>query len=123
MIALLAAAYAAPSAAQSLSPMTDTVVTYQDVFALQLKARNPYATPQRFFIRVLNDDGSAARARALPPVLTLPPGETASFFVWGDSVQQEKVMVCATSEPFSTGAGTLVKGEVCGKYAIIRRQL
>ena len=120
ILALLAFLAPLPAAAQALSPMTKEVWTYTDRFALQLKAFNPYPTTQRFSVSVRDEDGNAfpdVKISALS--FSLPAGETGGFFVWGAAPERRRVVVCVTSQLFSTGAGAPVRGEVCGKYDIV----
>lgn len=105
--------------AQALSPMQKEVWTYSDRFALQLRALNPYATPQRFSVRVLAEDGEAlSDVFVSSSGFSLPPGEAGTFYVWGAAPERRRIVVCVSSQLFSDGAGAQVKGEVCGKYVI-----
>jgi hypothetical protein len=108
--------------AQALSPMKGDVTTYTDRFALNLKAYNPYATAQRFTVRILNEDRGPARGvTATTPVIVVPPGEAAGFYVWGESPGDRRILVCLMSDYFATGEGAKMRGEVCGKYNITCR--
>jgi len=108
--------------AQALSPMKLQVTTYSDLFALRLKAYNPYESAQRFTVRIFNEDGGLAQGVTVTaPVISLPPGETAGFYVWGESPVGRRILVCLTSQYFTTGQGAQMRGEVCGKYYITRR--
>lgn len=110
-----------PVMAQALTPMSGSVKTYTDLFALQLKAFNPYDSAQKFTIAVFNESGVAIDdIQITAPAMSLPPHETGSFYVWGDASAYERIVVCLTSAFFSTGAGAQLRGEVCGKYEIIR---
>ena len=124
MIAVMLAIVSATANAQGLSPMREEFATYTDQFAVRLKAQNPYATPQRFSVAVYEQDWRASTARALTPFISLPPHETASFLVIGDNPQDEPrtIFVCLTSQPFVSGRGPAVRGEVCGNYRILRRR-
>ena len=109
------------AAAQALSPMTGQVRTYTDRFALQLKAFNPYATGQRFRVTFYDESGAAVNdVRSAAPVIYVPPGEEASFYVWGASTQRRQIHICVTSPYFLNGVGAQMRGEVCGKYDIVR---
>ncbi|GJL90482.1 hypothetical protein [Hyphococcus sp.] len=117
LILLLMAPF--PVFAQALSPMQKEVWTYTDRFALQLKALNPYATPQRFSITVRDEGGvQLPDVMISAPSFSLPPGEIGTFYVWGAATERRRIVVCVTSQAFSTGAGAPVRGEVCGKYDI-----
>ncbi|MEQ8179279.1 MAG: hypothetical protein RIC52_01180 [Amphiplicatus sp.] len=116
---------ATPALAQGLSPMRQDFATYADQFAIQLKARNPYPATQRFSVSVFEADWRRSEACAVTPVLTVPPGETVSFLVAGETDAREArtIYVCVLSAPFADGNGASVRGEVCGKYRIMQRRL
>ncbi len=116
---------AAPAAAQGLSPMRQDFATYADQFAIRLQTRNPYPNAQRFSVSVFEADWRPSEARALTPVLTVPPGESVSFLVAGetDARAARTIYVCVLSAPFADGNGASVRGEVCGKYRIMQRRL
>ena len=115
----------ATAAAQGLAPMRQDFATYADQFAIQLKARNPYPTAQRFSVSVFEDDWRRSDARAVTPVLTVPPGESVSFLVSGETDERaaRTLYVCVLSAPFADGKGASVRGEACGKYRILQRRL
>ena len=117
LILLLLAPF--PAFAQALSPMQKEIWTYTDRFALQLRALNPYSTSQRFSVLVRDEHGAAIDdVKISAPSFSLPPGEMGTFYVWGAASERRRIIVCVTSQLFSTGAGAPVKGEVCGKYDI-----
>ncbi|NJO38680.1 MAG: hypothetical protein HC871_15080 [Rhizobiales bacterium] len=115
---------AAPAAAQGLSPMTEDFATYANEFAFRLNAKNPYHTAQRFSVAVYEADWRPSSAAPLAPHVTVPPGETVSFLVRGETDSREirTLYVCVRSEPFH-GAGSAIRGEACGRYRILQRRL
>jgi hypothetical protein len=111
------------AAAQGLSPMKGEVRTYSHQFAMLLTASNPYNTPQRFSVALRDEwNQPVPRVQATVPNFSLPPGETGAFYVWGDVPASKRILVCVTSQFFATGAGSPVRGEVCGKYDIVQLQ-
>lgn len=123
LIAALAAGAPTMTQAQALAPMTDTVTVYGDRFALRLTAYNPYERPQRFALSVRDADGApATQAKASVASLQLPAHETGAFWVWGSVPARGPIFVCVASPAFSTGRGSQITGEVCGKYHIVRLQ-
>ncbi len=121
LISLAALFAAGPAAAQALSPMTGEVRTYTDRFALQLKAFNPYERAQRFQLAFYDETGARfADVQSAAPVIYVPPGEEVSFYVWGMAAQRRRINICVTSPYFLDGVGSQVRGEVCGRYDIVR---
>lgn len=106
--------------AQALTPMRDEIATYTDRFALRLEAINPYDTPQQFSIAVYDKDFEPTVAVALSKEIIVPPGERASFLVLG-SAHHDQIYVCVGASPMRGRAGAQIRGEVCGKYDIVRR--
>ncbi len=110
-----------PAFAQGLSPMSGEIRTYGPQFAILLTATNPYDTAQRFSVALRDEEGAPApRVQTTKPSFSLPPGEAGAFYVWGEAQASRRILVCVTSQFFSTGAGSPVRGEVCGRYDIIR---
>ncbi|MEX6632924.1 hypothetical protein [Hyphococcus lacteus] len=110
-----------PAMSQALSPMNGEVKTYTDVFALQLKALNPYDSAQQFSVRILDDQGAPVKdVQMARSILNLPPSATNAFYIWGKVAAERRIMVCLTSPYFSNGVGAQIRGEVCGKYHITR---
>jgi hypothetical protein len=118
-LALLAAA---PSTAQSLSPMRREVVSFEARFALRLMAGNPSGRAQTIAVRVFDldwnelDDVWVSRPEAdvaaggRVDVIVIAPfhGET-----------ERELRVCAESAPkpfLGAGAGAQIRGQVCGRY-------
>ncbi len=112
---------AGPAAAQALSSMTGEVKTYSDRFALQLKAFNPYDTAQRFRLTFYDAGGGpVSDVRSAAPVIYVPPGQEVSFYVWGMAPSRRRINICVTSPYFLNGVGAQMRGEVCGRYDVIR---
>ena len=110
-----------PAMSQALSPMSGEVKTHTDVFALQLKALNPYDSAQQFSVKILDEQGSSAtEVQMAQSILNLPPNATNAFYIWGKVAEERRIMVCLTSPYFSNGVGAQIRGEVCGKYHITR---
>lgn len=111
--------------AQSLSPMKADIVTFGAQGAGRIHLRNPYKSARRFTVSVFDENWHQVKgARLSNTRLALAPGATTSVFVVVPLKQDRSktFYLCATSYPFY-GRGTGMKGEVCGKYRIIRRHL
>ncbi len=121
IVGFIALFAAAPACAQALSPMTGEVKTHTNRFAMQLKAFNPYETAQRFRLAIYDEDGEeAGDVRSGAPVIYVPPGETVAFYVWGAAPARRRLNICVTSPYFLNGVGAQMRGEVCGRYDIVR---
>mgnify|MGYP006266199489 CR=1 FL=1 len=125
LLAVLVALSAAPAGAQSLSPMRAQVVTFGEVGAIRASLRNPYTTARRFEIEVFDlewnrvDDARLTRSN-----LSLAPGATTSILallpVTGEGPRS--VFLCASSRSYRPSSAGL-RGQVCGRYQVIRRKL
>ena len=101
--------------------MQGEVKTYTDRFAMQLKAFNPYQSAQRFKLTFYNAEGApVSDVRSAVPVIYVPPGESVSFYVWGAVSARRELNVCVTSPYRLDGVGAQIRGEVCGRYDIVR---
>lgn len=121
----LSAGWILPASAQSLAPMQGEAVTFSDRAGFRLSVRNPYSRASRFEIIALDADGTPAPDVVLSrSSLPIAPGATAELFVLaplgGATVRD--IRICATSSPFY-GAGSAIRGRVCGKYRAVFRQL
>ncbi|MEM9837800.1 MAG: hypothetical protein AAF830_01460 [Pseudomonadota bacterium] len=110
---------------QSLSPMRAEVVTFGDVGAVRTSLRNPYTTARRFDIEVFDLDWNKVDdARLTRKTLSLAPGATTSILALLPVTDENprSVYVCASSRSYRpTSAG--LRGQVCGRYQVIKRQL
>ncbi len=118
-IALLAAA---PSGAQSLSPMRREIVSFEDRFALRLIAGNPNARAQIIAVRVFDldwnelDDVWVSR-----PEADVAAGGRVDLIVIAPfhEANVRELRICAETAPRPFGAsglGAQVRGQVCGRY-------
>ncbi len=109
-------------AAQSLSPMKSDVVTFGDKGSVRVYLRNPYVNARRFTMDVFNLDWEPVNDVLYSSrQLSLAPGASTSVFVVAplSGERSRQFYVCATSRAYR-GGGAGVKGQVCGKYRLIR---
>ncbi|MEM9422772.1 MAG: hypothetical protein AAF986_09750 [Pseudomonadota bacterium] len=110
------------SVAQSLSPMKSDVVTFGDKGSVRVHLRNPYVSARRFNMDVFDVHWRPVENVILSSRnLSLAPGASTSVFVVAplDGERSREFYVCATSRAYR-GGGAGVKGQVCGKYRLIR---
>lgn len=110
---------------QSLSPMRAEVVTFGEMGAVRTSLRNPYMTARRFDIEVFDLDWNKVEdARLTRRSLSLAPGASTSILALlpVSDENPRSVYVCASSRSYRpTSAG--LRGQVCGRYQVIKRQL
>ncbi|MGF1545266.1 MAG: hypothetical protein ACFB00_12345 [Parvularculaceae bacterium] len=114
---------ASAASAQALAPMRGAFASFADTFRIRLTAFNPYDRPARQTITVYDEAWRPlAGARAMPQSFDLAPRQRASVAVTGsfDGAAARGFYVCNAS-PAATEGGARVKGEVCGKYYVVRR--
>lgn len=118
----LVLAGAAPSAAQSLSPMRRDVVSFEDRFAIRLIAGNPNAHARTVAVRVFDldwnelDDVWVSR----PETDVAPNGRIDVIVIAPFHDRDERELrVCAETAPrpfAGVAPGAQVRGQVCGRY-------
>lgn len=125
LLCLIGVGVGSPAVAQSLSPMRANVVTFGEVSAVRTSLRNPYTTARRFDIEVFDLDWQKVEnAQLTRASLSLAPGANTSILamVPVGEADERQVYVCATSRPFQRSSAGL-RGQVCGRYRLIRRRL
>ncbi|MEM1380534.1 MAG: hypothetical protein AAGH41_07915 [Pseudomonadota bacterium] len=114
-----------PARSQSLSPMRAQVVTFGEVGAVRASVRNPYTTARRFDLEVFDLDWQPVpEARLTRTTLSLAPGSSTSVLALlpvGD-LPSRSVFLCATSRAYRPSSAGL-RGQVCGRYQVIKRGL
>lgn len=112
--------------AQSLSPMRAKVVSFGDYGAVRASLRNPYAVARRFDIEIFTSEWEAIdKAKVSRKTLALAPGASTSIMAFlpvPQQVKSEDVFLCVTSRAFGFSKGASLRGQVCGRYRIIRGQ-
>lgn len=115
----------ASAQAQSLSPMRANVLTFGEMGAVRASLRNPYTTARRFDIEVYGTNWQKIDdVRLTRQSLALGPGSSTSILALvpvGGSNRRE-VYVCASSRPYRPSSAGL-RGQVCGRYQLIKRAL
>lgn len=105
--------------------MEAQVVTFGDMGTVRATVRNPYTTARRFDIEVFDTEWNRVdEARLTRTSLALAPGAQTSVFALLPSAREgaREIYLCATSRAYRpTSAG--LRGQVCGRYRIVRRVL
>lgn len=110
---------------QALSPMRAEIVIFGDRGAVRATLRNPYAVARRFDIQAFSLDWEQIEdVRVTRTSLSLAPGAQTSILAIIPTKDEDErtIYLCATSRAYRpTSAG--IRGQVCGRYKILRRQL
>ena len=114
----------APSAsAQSLTPMKADIYTFSDQAALRLNVRNPYDSATRFSVHAYTETWVPVNdVQFSRDQFTMAAGSTAPLTVIAplNGATSKTMYVCVLSQPIY-GAGSGLRGQVCGKYRAIQR--
>ncbi len=114
----------APSAsAQSLTPMKADIYTFSDQAAMRLNVRNPYDSATRFSVHAYTENWVPINdVRFSRDQFNMAAGSTAPLTVVAplNGATSQTMYVCVLSQPIY-GAGTGLRGQVCGKYRAIQR--
>ncbi|WOI52784.1 hypothetical protein [Parvularcula sp. LCG005] len=112
--------------AQSLLPMKADIVTFAERGNISITLQNPYERAKRFTLEAYDMDW-----QPLPDIqmvrrqVSMAPGGSIGlyFFVPQREAEEARMLfICATSNP-TFGAGTGMRGRVCGKYRVVYRSL
>ena len=116
----------AQAQAQSLSPMRAEIVSFGEYGAVRAALRNPYSVARRFDIEVFSEDWTPLKgARLSRTTLALGPGSKTSVmaFLPVSAEGAHDVFLCVTSRAYRQSSGASVRGQVCGRYHVVRGQL
>ncbi len=121
--ALLLCALPPTASAQSVAPMSQNVVSFSEIFIIQVEIQNTYSTSQRNEIYLYDADWNRLTPRYISSAAPfLGPGDkmviTAMMTFNGQN--DRKVYICNTITPRQGGVGTAFRGEVCGKVIATR---
>lgn len=114
--------FAAPAAAQSMSPMRGQIVSFTDAFAVRVHPANPYDHRIRVEVRVYDETFAPVDAEVLPGSFMLGAGASRSVLVvvpFGGAGSR-KVRICTESVPFPQDQ-TRIRAQICGKFLATRQ--
>ncbi|SMH43152.1 hypothetical protein [Mesorhizobium australicum] len=122
LLASVLVAMAAPSLAQSMSPMRGEITSFTDSFAVKVFPANPYGHRIDVSVKVYDQNFRPVDARISPGTFKLAGGASRSVLVVVpfDGSTSRKIRICTESVPFP-GQQTQIRAQICGRFLAQRR--